>query len=302
MRMSKSSILLIFVFGVVLSGCATGFKSGVDARYGRIVQKTEGVQESTPEIYIFKQWHLPPNVQTTAMDSRQPIPQERNQESIYQQLRSWIKSGGVDLIVAEGCEGSGIKSPSRPWNGWTRDLLRKWVGKSEYARILTHVPLKLDVEFGEKAHVICGDSDELIKQSSLVLSDIRGAMGFLEKISVYPVDRAKALAYLKTMKTLYGQSSDMTWSRAVQFLNAEIRTKMGQFKDLVEARNQKAIAQLKGYKFHRAAIVFGGIHAKGLYSAAVKAGYRVGIFEPEGYSKEENGLLEEMDRYTSDKK
>src|SRR4051794_28584813 len=69
-------------------------------------------------VWIFKQWHPAPEVNTRDLTKAKALPQRENLEFIYRQLDSWIRDGKLGALVAEGCSGEITPASNLRVNGW----------------------------------------------------------------------------------------------------------------------------------------------------------------------------------------
>ena len=125
------------------------------------------------KIYLLKQWHLSPRVETLDIEISKKIAQYPNQYDLYQKSTDLIQNKNVKIVLSEGCEKSEIdKSFLQKFNGWTFLSLEKIKNAKNYSDILTLLPLKLGVYWGDTVKTVCVDDESLIQKSQLMLTEI----------------------------------------------------------------------------------------------------------------------------------
>lgn len=243
-------------------------------------------------VMIIKQWHLAPTTVTKGF--KEKYPHERNQTAIYKSLADSVKKKKVDLIVSEGCEGE-VTSEFKPlFNGWDYESLHKVAQTKGYEKILTLVPLKLKARFGDDVTVLCGDSEALIQEGNLHLSNLRGWMGFWTRLNEkYTDDRGKL--YADAAAELLKVPKTTPVPELLKQINARLKEELTEFKTSLNKRNDQFVATLKGQKFKTAAIVIGGAHADDLKTKLQAAGLGCDVFEPPGYQREAEQLISEFE-------
>jgi hypothetical protein len=240
-------------------------------------------------IWFFKQWHLGPKLDTTDIKKSESLPQEANQKALFDQLDTWIASGKLKTIIAEGCS-SGEMTEATPlkFNGWDIAGLKAQLANPDYDSILTSVPLKLEAKYGSKIHVICGDDDELAKKNALAFSDARGEVGYLTRLDQYKNDPTKAAGYLEDVVKLYHMPSNTTVAQGISKLKSELGNSINQVEEFIGKRNDHLVevavkvAQSKTPS-DDIAIVFGGAHTAGAKALLEAKGLNCEIVEPTGY-------------------
>ena len=133
--------------------------------------------KSKKQVFIFKQWHLSSEVDTKNKIPAK-IPQRINQKNLYHELLKQIENKKIATVVAEGCEGVIDKNFKHKFNQWGYANLLEVKESSAYEDIMTHIPLKLEVIFGDKLQTFCGDNYDLIQKQLLAFSEMRGVVGF----------------------------------------------------------------------------------------------------------------------------
>lgn len=268
-----------------------------DPKLGRIVAQCKPPASATAKhVWIFKQWHLAPSVNTKAPPSQaQPIPQEKNQTAIYRQLDQWIEKDQIREIYAEGCSGELTEASDFSFNGWTFDDLKQKAAETSYAEIVTHIPLKLEAKFGSKLRTRCGDDLALLKSNDLAFSDARGTLGFLTRISQYKNDPVRVKTYLEGAIELYRLPKSATPEKAIARLKSALKSAIGRIKESVEKRNATLIKAIRSSDETKVAVVFGGIHANGIVKQLEAAGIGCSVVSPVGYEDDESKLLEQLE-------
>src|SRR6185437_3063520 len=87
-----------------------------NSKWGKAVATCK--ENSGPRIWFFKQWHLAPSVNTSDIEKSKTLPQYENQTAIYDQLKTWISSGKLKTVIAEGCSGEMTPKTDAHFNGW----------------------------------------------------------------------------------------------------------------------------------------------------------------------------------------
>jgi hypothetical protein len=244
-------------------------------------------------VWFFKQWHLGPKLDTTDIKKSLSLPQEENQKALFDQLDSWISSGKLKTIIAEGCSsGEMTESTALKFNGWDYAGLKSQSAKPDYDSILTSVPLKLEAKYGSKIHVICGDDEELAKKNALAFSDARGEVGYLTRLMQYQNEPAKAAGYMEDVVKLYHLPSDATVAQGISALRSALKASVDQVQGFIQKRNEHLVevaakvAQSKGSS-DNIAIVFGGAHAEGVKTLLEGKQLTCDIAEPAGYPSDD---------------
>jgi hypothetical protein len=252
----------------------------------KVVDSCKKPSKASAHVWFFKQWHLGPKLDTTDIKKSTTLPQEQNQQALYQQLDTWIDSGQLKTIIAEGCS-SGEMTVATPlkFNGWGISNLKGQVSKPDYDAILTSVPMKLEAKYGSKIHVVCGDDEELAKKNGLAFSDARGEVGYLTRLIQYKDDPAKAAGYLEDVVKLYHLPAGATVAQGISTLKNELRKSIGQVEEFIGKRNQHlvdVVTRVAGDS-QDFAIVFGGAHTAGVKALLESKGLNCDVAEPLGY-------------------
>jgi hypothetical protein len=267
----------------------------LDPALGKVVARCKASPDQPPKIWFFKQWHLAPSVDTHAAAPANPLPQAANQTAIYRQLERWIAEKQIAEIYAEGCAGEIGKDSSLRFNGWDLSTLHEAAGKPGYAEIVASVPLKLEAKFGDGVRTVCGDDEALIKESNLAFSDARGTAGFLSRIVEYRSDSRRLKTYLEGAIQLYKLPADTSVDAVIARLKKELRASLARVNELIARRNAKLVVRLSAAK-STAAVVFGGIHARGTVELLDRAGVACAVVEPAGYQNGDVELLDRLDQ------
>jgi hypothetical protein len=252
------------------------------------------VPEAKKKVMVLKQWHLAPTTVTKGF--KEKYPQEKNQTAIYKVLEEGVKRGELQLIVSEGCEGEINDQFTPAFNGWDYTSLKEQSARRNYERILTLVPLKIEAKYGGKIETFCGDSEKLIQEGNLRLSNLRGWMGFYARLS----DKSEAPDKLKIISESAADLLKLPKDTPVDKLIAEIKVRIqqeldGYFKSLAE-RNDAFVKVLSEHEFERAAVVIGGLHAPDLKEKLQKAGLGCDIYEPPGYQRNDEKLVQDFQK------
>ncbi len=279
----KALFLLLFV-----TACASAPKAN-----GPLTASGEYGVLSGPsgDVIVIPQWHLSP--QTNTQVSSANLPQADNQRAIYRQLVDWVENGAIKTVIVEGCEGEIDDHDPERFNGWTLQDLQKLSGES-LDNTMTHVGLKLKAREGRKLKVECGDSNELIKKHQLILSDLRGFVGFKIRIDEFKDDIKKRADYVATVRDLMKMPADSDEVDVLTKLDEQLRLKMKEFKETLHERNTKFAAKAKASQ-KPSAIVIGAIHVDDLRQQLQEAQLSTVTFKPVGLKGDEAELLDQID-------
>jgi hypothetical protein len=264
------------------------------------VDSCKAVTEGTKKVLIIKQWHLAPKTVTKGF--KEKYPQERNQTAIYDALSDDIKKKKVQLVVAEGCEsGTEINSKfTTAYNGWDYSELHKVAQTKGYNKILSHIPLKLEARYDDGIHTMCGDSDKLIQEGNLRLSNLRGWMGFWTRLhETYPDDKGKM--YGDAAADLLKVPRTTPVPQLLSKIHDEMITDLGALRKSFADRNDAFVKTLNQSEFEVAAVVIGGLHADDLKNKVQAAGLACDVLEPPGYQREDEQLLDEFEKAINSK-
>ena len=128
--------MLALIIASFLGGAASVHASDLLKKVGQC-----SPQKSAKTVYLVKQWHLAPDVDTTNLDTGKKQPQYQNQFEIFSAISQMITEKKIDTTVAEGCEGVMDSKSKESFNGWTFEKLAKEINDPKYPSILTHVLL-----------------------------------------------------------------------------------------------------------------------------------------------------------------
>ncbi len=234
----------------------------------------------------------------------QSYPQFKNQKNLFLQFEKWLKEKKFDTLLVEGCAGE-INASFKPvFNGWGFDSLHAKSKEKAYSDILTHAGLKLEAEFGDQLRTVCADVEAEIKSGQLAMSDARGDSGYLARLVEYQDQPEKAKTYLEGTIEALKLPSNTTNAQAILALKKDIKTAFDRFMKSVEVRNAEAVKVLLAETAAHSgkkpiALLFGGLHAKGLKAELEKGKFNCKIFEPMGYESEDEALVEKLQKLLS---
>ncbi len=244
-------------------------------------------------VYFFKQWHLPPEVDTRLKPG--PHPQDSNLESIHLQLDRWIEEHKIQSVIAEGCTGALDESSAFSVNGWTVKDLQAEVPKPGFAKITTSVPLKLEARHGPALESLCGEREGLVKEQLLGFSDARADVGYLSRILQYQKDPVRLKPYLADVIDLFKLPKNTHARQAAAAIKKDLKQTLKRIRETLEKRNQSVVDAIIASKAQDVAVVYGGMHADGVKSLFEKRGLACLIIEPTCYQNIEAGLLEQLE-------
>jgi hypothetical protein len=249
------------------------------------------------KVYLVKQWHLAGSVDS---HDKKDLPQAKNQQAIFHELKKWIETKKIDTVFSEGCEGV-IDEKFKPvFNGWSYSELKDAKGSPKFENAITLVPLKLEVLFGDKLQTKCGDSLPEIKRGELALSDLRGFLGLLGKIS-QPKDPDELKSFSDLAIKLLRMSPNSTTAQIRKTLIERMKAALDTYRDSLEKRNASFLTAIKGTEFKNAAVVIGGLHVADLQKKLNAQGFACEVDEPEGYSAPDESLLNQLETMISSK-
>ena len=249
--------------------------------------------ESGKLVQVLKQWTLSPTTYTK--DFKEKYPQERNLTAVYQALVDDVKKKKVDLVVAEGCEGEITKDFKVEFNGWSVASLAKVSLSKGFDRIITSVPMKLAARFDDKLKVVCGDSEALIQEGNVRLTNLRGWVGYLTHLKQSYVDDQGKL-YADGAADLLKISRATPRPELIAKVKDRIREELAAFRKAIQERNDKFIKLIQETEFKTAAIVINGLHAEDLKAKLQAANLGCEVFEPPGYQREEERLIQDFEK------
>ncbi len=241
------------------------------------------------DVTIYKQWHLSPKQNTTNIALATKLPQFANQESIYLSVKKMISDGKSQLLIAEGCEGEINHDFKENFNGWDYTRLSILKNGADFDKILTLIPLKIEVLFEGKILTFCGDSKKLVNEHQLALSDLRAYYGYISRLNQFKgKDEKRYKEYSKALEVPQGQD-------AIVFAKEKGKAALQKFKDLIVKRNDSFIEMSIKNQDKNPMIIIGGLHAEDLEKRLKEKNIKVSIIEDETYAKEEKGLFTQLE-------
>ena len=268
----------------------------VAPEWAKPVANCRKAESGKPHVWLFKQWHLDPSLDTHDRAKAKLLPQAANQTAIYRQLDQWVGAGSVPWVIAEGCAGELNAESKTRFNGWTVQDLKPESSKPHYDdEIVASVAEKIEAKYGEKVRVLCGDDNALTREHLLAFSDIRGTLGFLTRLTQYKDQPARAKTYLEGVIELYRLPADTTIAQALARLRNAMKDAAARLDVALEKRNRKVmeVIQAAGASGN-IAVVYGGVHAAGLQKLMEDKGLGCTVLEPVGYQNDESALLERL--------
>ncbi len=265
----------------------------LDPKLSKVVSSCKQSKNETT-VYFFKQWHLASGVDTKVVKTS--YPQEQNLESIYLQLDHWIQSKKMNELIAEGCTGTIDENSSYQVNGWKVKDLQNEKGRSDYSKIGTSVPLKLEAKYGTQVDTICGDSEALVKEQLLGFSDARGDLGYLARITQYESDPIKLRPYLNDAIEIFKLKKNANHKEVLAAIQRDLKKTIQQIHHTIEKRNSHLVDTIISLKSKNIGVVYGGMHGQGVKKLLEEKGVNCFIIEPVGYQNDEASLLEQLER------
>ncbi len=244
------------------------------------------------KVMVFKQWHLAPTTVTKGF--KEKYSQEKNQTAIYKTLSELVKKRQLEVIVAEGCEGEIDGTFKTAFNGWKIEDLKKQAQTKGFEKIVAHVPMKVEARWGDKVLTLCGDDEKLIKQSQLHLSNLRGWMGFWTRLGESKPEDEKLKLYSDAAADLLKVPKDTPVAELKTKINQRSLEELALFEKALNDRNLSFVKALESREFKTAAVVIGGLHASDLKLKLEQAGLACDIYEPPGYSRQDENLIKEF--------
>ena len=266
----------------------------VNAQFAQVIDRCRSTK-SKKTIDIFLQWHLLGKTTTRGKDFKK-FPQWQNQWAIYQQLSKWIAEGQIQAVIAEGCEGEIDSSFTPVFNGWSYQDLQVAARSEKYSEILTHVPLKLEAAYGERVKTICGDNLRLIKKNDLIFSDLRGLIGFEQRIKQSRDNPSRLRGYSKAAAKILKLNLATEPEVVLKSLQDQIRTKIKDLRQTFIDRNEAFVAKVLSSSSDHQAIVIGGVHAVDLKEQLQSRGINCRLIRPKGYKDDADQLLKKLER------
>jgi hypothetical protein len=241
----------------------------------------------TQEILVIKQWHLPPEAKTIDIESSKKLPQFTNQKAIYEKIAGMGTK--TVTIISEGCAGDITKDSHY---GWDYQKLAAKKDTPEFKEILAFNPAKLKAQLGDKANIVCADSEELMKKNLLAFSDLRAFTGYYIRLKQFKGKNEKNYAMFE--KALLEKEGKLGKVDAIAYAKEKALNAIAEVERLIEERNQKFVAAAKETLAANPVIVIGGLHAKGIVKALEKEKIKFSIFVPEGYKESDENLIETL--------
>jgi hypothetical protein len=263
----------------------------VNLAFGKVIEKC-AVKNPKSHVWIFKQWHLGPNVNTRKQQS--DLPQAENQTAIFDQIDEWVKNKNLKVIYSEGCSGEINENFTRVFNGWTLKDLTAVSDSKDYDKIISLIPLKIKAKYRDQVSVYCADDDTLINKQNGALSDARGNLGFLGRIEQYKGDPQKVKPFLEKIIELDHLPQGSTPEVALKKIKSDIKENISQAFDGINQRNEKFASAVKP-DLGDSALVVGGLHAKGLVELFKKKNIDCSVVEPKGYHSEDEKVISELE-------
>lgn len=289
--------LLLALGWLVLPGLTevSAKEPGLDPKLAKVTARCKPAS-GAPRVWIFKQWHADPRIETKESGSSLELPQAANQTAIFTQLDRWISGGKLKTVVAEGCTGELTRDSQVRINGWSVGELQSKSKLPGFEGLVTSVPMKLEARHASRIRTLCGDDDAMIKEHLRAFSDVRGTFGFLSRLTQHQGDPARARTYLEGVIELYRLPKDTTVPQALSRLRLELKQAMSRLHEALDRRNDKVIGVVGTVKEPEVAVVYGGVHAKGLVKKLEEKGLPCSVVEPAGYGNDEVALLEQLDQ------
>ncbi|MDA8792011.1 hypothetical protein N9N67_02125 [Bacteriovoracaceae bacterium] len=213
--------------------------------------------EEERTVALLGQWHLLSKASTIDIEKGKSLAQFPNQTSIYLMLKEWIEQKKIDTILAEGCEGELTSNFKPNFNGWTFESLKSKSKDQNYSAIMTHIPLKLKAEFGDKIKVICADNLDTIRHHQSLFSDLKGYFGFYTRIKQsLNGDKKKGKAYLSALE----DNEKKTIAQPLAYLKKKIVKLVNDENEMIKKRNELFLNQIDKYSSRKVAVVIGYRH------------------------------------------
>lgn len=287
--------IILFFFFLYLVACAHhGTKTvTIDQSLGR--WQTDPVPQNL-KVILVPQWHLSANQNTR--NASIAIPQKENQLAIYQQLLLWQKQDSDLHFVFEGCSGKLSEQSELKFNGWSLNDLKQEVQNKKNPTviepILTHMGLKLLAEFPAEKNVFCGDDLEKIDQHQLVLSDLRGLIGFKVRIQDSQKQKKSYNQYIEgvreVLKLPKGESEVLT----LKSLDEEILKSLEKFDQLTRDRNLSFLKQIEKADRDLSVVIIGALHIEDLKKSLNEKHIHYAVWQPKGLESSSDTLLKEL--------
>lgn len=257
--------------------------------------KTEGAQA---HVYVIKQWHLSPNANTKEHPNESIYPQQKNQTEIYEQLLEWSQKKEVGAFLAEGCEKEEIDFNFKPiFNGWSILDLKDKSSTKSYQQVLSHVILKLKAKQGNNVKTYCSDNLNEMKKSELLLSDARGDVGYLTRLTELKDQPEKVKIYLEGAIEVLKLSKSSSTQDAIHALGLDLKRSLKGFQESTHERNVTFANQAIKLKSDKPLVlVVGGMHAEDLKKVFEDKKINCTIFEPIHYQNSDEALNQSLQK------
>lgn len=261
-----------------------------------LLKKIEACKATSSPIHVWlvKQWHLSPGVDTHMHRDLKPKAAP-NQREIYDQLAAWVQQKKVDTVLAEGCEGEITEAFKPVFNGWSYADLVAQASLSGYDAIPTHAVVKLEAKMTDQVLSMCADDLSEVKKGQLALSDMRGDAGFLSRLQQYRDNPHLAEFYLDGVKDSFHLKKRPTVSDALRLVKIDLKKSFQKFQSSLQTRDRKVIRTILAQKTQKPiVVVFGGLHANDLKAQMEKQKLNCEIYEPLHYANDEEQLLDRL--------
>lgn len=246
--------------------------------------------EKKPEaVLIFKQWHLPAKADASNIEESKKIPHYQHQKDLYLLLINALEVEGYNTLVSEGCDGEINENFKKTFNGWNYKKLLEKRDESSFIDILTLTPLKVEVKRPETT-VICGDSEKLLKENQLAMSDLRGFLGFYLRLHQKSGDEKYLEIVKKALKDLgHGDVAD-----PLAFVHNKVIESWDRVFKYIYERNDKFVSVISKLGTNYPMVVIGGIHAEDLQQKLMAKGIPVRIITPKDYPNQDEELIKKL--------
>ena len=184
--------------------------------------------------------------------------------------------------IVEGCEGEIKKGFPLKFNGWSlADVEKRLQRDGNIDLIMTHVGLKGQALLKDKLKVMCGDSEKLVKEHLLTLSDIRAYIGFKIRLEQFKSKPTQTQIYLEELKKILKLSAKSTNQEVQKALDQALESSLRRYRDLIHERNKVFINAVKA-RTGRVAVVIGALHIEDLEKQLTKLKIPYIVFVPKG--------------------
>jgi len=256
-------------------------------------------QKGTKSVFFIKQWHLSPEVDTTNFSNGKKQPQYQNQWEIYEAIDRLLADHKMDTAVAEGCEGKIDAKFKAEFNGWSFEKLKHEVSSKNYPSILTHVLLKAAAKYPDQLKVWCGDDLSQIKYAQLALSDLRGDVGYWQRIIENENNPEKLKIYTSGVIEMLKLASSTTTADVVLSLKKDVIDSFQKFSRANAERDDALVRAIKRVDSAQPiVVVYGGLHTDDLKTKFQEEKWNCEIYEPKSYQNNEEKLLDEFKKLT----